>query len=163
MALPEHITNANNTILPEELLVAMGCTEPRSIPYAAAIVRRALGKIPERMMVELSGNIIKNVKSVIVPATGGLHGIEAAVAAGVVAGAPEKKLEVLSVLQERDRHSIVKFMDQCAYAVTEMNSIHPFDMRLTGYAGTDFVSVRIQKNHTNVIRVEHNGKDITTQ
>ena len=163
MALPEQITNAYKTILREELLVAMGCTEPISIAYAAAIVRRALGKIPERMMVELSGNIIKNVKSVIVPATGGLHGIEAAVAAGVVAGAPEKKLEVLSVLQERDRHSIVKFMDQCAYAVTEMNSIHPFDMRLTGYAGTDFVSVRIQKNHTNVIRVEHNGKDITTQ
>ena len=163
MALPEQITNAYKTILREELLVAMGCTEPISIAYAAAIVRRALGKIPERMMVELSGNIIKNVKSVIVPATGGLHGIEAAVAAGVVAGAPEKKLEVLSVLQEHDRNSIVKFMDQCAYAVTEMNSIHPFDMRLTGYAGTDFVSVRIQKNHTNVTRVEHNGKDITTQ
>ena len=163
MALPEQITTAYKTILREELLVAMGCTEPISIAYAAAIVRRALAKIPERMMVELSGNIIKNVKSVIVPATGGLHGIEAAVAAGVVAGAPEKKLEVLSVLHENDRNSIVKFMDQCAFAVTEMNTIHPFDLRLTGYAGTDYVSVRIQKNHTNVIRVEHNGKDITTQ
>ena len=163
MALPEKIISAYKTILQEELLVAMGCTEPISIAYAAAIVRRALGKIPERMMVELSGNIIKNVKSVIVPATGGLHGIEAAVAAGTVAGAPEKKLEVLSVLQENDRNSILKFMDSCAFAVTEMNTIHPFDMRLTGYAGTDYVSVRIQKNHTNVIRVEHNGKDITTQ
>ena len=163
MALPEQIINAYKTILREELLVAMGCTEPISIAYAAAIVRRALGKIPERMMVELSGNIIKNVKSVIVPATGGLHGIEAAVAAGVVAGAPEKKLEVLSVLREHDRNSIVKFMDQCAFGLTEMNTIHPFDLRLTGYAGTDYVSVRIQKNHTNVIRVEHNGKDITTQ
>ena len=163
MALPEQIITAYKTILREELLVAMGCTEPISIAYAAAIVRRALGKIPERMMVELSGNIIKNVKSVIVPATGGLHGIEAAVAAGVVAGAPEKKLEVLSILGENDRLSIEKFMDECAYAVTEMNSIHPFDMRLTGYAGTDYVSVRIQKNHTNVVRVEQNGRDITTQ
>ena len=163
MAIPEQITTAYKTILREELLVAMGCTEPISIAYAAAIVRRAMGKLPERMMVELSGNIIKNVKSVIVPATGGLHGIEAAVSAGIVAGAPEKKLEVLSVLREKDRNSIVAFMDQCAFAVTEMNTIHPFDLRLTGYAGTDFVSVRIQKNHTNVIRVEHNGKDITVQ
>ena len=163
MALPEHIISAYKTILQEELLVAMGCTEPISIAYAAAIVRKALGKVPERMMVELSGNIIKNVKSVIVPATGGLHGIEAAVSAGIIAGAPEKKLEVLSVLQEYDRQLISGFMNDCAFAVTEMNTIHPFDLRLTGYAGTDYVSVRIQKNHTNVIRVEHNGKDITVQ
>ena len=163
MALPEQIVSAYKTILREELLVAMGCTEPISIAYAAAIVRRALGKIPERMLAELSGNIIKNVKSVIVPATGGLHGIEAAIAAGVVAGAPEKKLEVLSVLAENDRNHILKFMDDCAFAVTEMNTIHPFDMRISGYAGTDYVSVRIQKNHTNVIRVECNGKDITAQ
>ena len=163
MALPEQIIHAYKTILQEELLVAMGCTEPISIAYAAAIVRRSLGAYPERMMAELSGNIIKNVKSVIVPATGGLHGIEAAIAAGIIAGAPEKKLEVLSVLNEQDQNSISKFMENCAFAVTEMNSIHPFDMRLTGYAGKDFASVRIQKNHTNVIRVELNGKDITAQ
>ena len=163
MALPEQIIHAYKTILQEELLVAMGCTEPISIAYAAAIVRRSLGAYPERMMAELSGNIIKNVKSVIVPATGGLHGIEAAIAAGIIAGAPEKKLEVLSVLNDQDQNSISKFMENCAFAVTEMNSIHPFDMRLTGYAGKDFASVRIQKNHTNVIRVELNGKDITAQ
>ncbi len=163
MALPVQIVEAYHTILKEELLVAMGCTEPISIAYAAAIVRKSLAKIPERMMVELSGNIIKNVKSVIVPASGGLHGIEAAVAAGVVAAVPEKKLEVLSVLTPADQKKILSFLDNCAFAVTEMNSIHAFDMRITGYAGTDYVSVRIQKNHTNVIRVEHNGEDITTE
>ncbi len=163
MSLPESVIAAYNSILREELLVAMGCTEPISIAYASAIVRKALSKVPERMMVELSGNIIKNVKSVIVPASGGLHGIEAAVAAGVVAAVPEKKLEVLSVLTPADQKRILSFLETCAFAVMEMNSIHAFDMRLTGYAGTDYVSVRIQKNHTNVIRVEHNGQDITEE
>lgn len=163
MSLPEYIIRDYKAILREELLVAMGCTEPISIAYAAAIMRKALGNRPERIMVELSGNIIKNVKSVIVPATGGQHGIEAAVAAGVIAAAPEKKLEVLAVLTEADQAQITAFLDRCAFAVTEMDTIHPFDMRLTGYAGVDFVTVRIQKNHTNVVRVEHNGVDITQQ
>ncbi|MBR2888992.1 MAG: serine dehydratase subunit alpha family protein [Oscillospiraceae bacterium] len=163
MALPEQIINAYKAILREELLVAMGCTEPISIAYAAAIVRKAMGAKPERMMVELSGNIIKNVKSVIVPATGGLHGIEAAVSAGIIAAAPERKLEVLSALDAGDQNRILSFMEDCAFSVTEMHTIHPFDLRITGYAGTDFVSVRIQKNHTNVVRVEHNGIDITQQ
>ena len=163
MALSEKIIQDYKTILREELLVAMGCTEPISIAYAAAILRRAMGVRPERIMAELSGNIIKNVKSVIVPATGGLHGIEAAIAAGVIAGAPEKKLEVLSVLGTDAKAEISAYMDTCAFAVMELSSIHTFDMRLTGYAGTDYVTVRIQKNHTNVIRVEHNGVDITLQ
>ena len=161
MALPEQITSAYKTILREELLVAMGCTEPISIAYAAAILRKALGGIPERIMAELSGNIIKNVKSVIVPATGGLHGIEAAIAAGIVAAVPEKKLEVLSVLTPADRKRIADYCGKCVFAVTEMDTIHPFDLRLTGYCGVEFASVRIQKNHTNVIQVLRNGKDIT--
>ena len=163
MALPEQIVNSYKAILREELLVAMGCTEPISIAYASAIVRKAMGIQPERITVELSGNIIKNVKSVIVPATGGLRGIEAAVSAGIIAGAPERKLEVLSVLQTKDQNCILSFMEDCAFCVTEMNTIHPFDLRITGYAGTDYVSVRIQKNHTNVVRVEHNTVDITLQ
>ena len=161
MALPESIVTAYKTILQEELLVAMGCTEPISIAYAAAILRKALGCIPERIAAELSGNIIKNVKSVIVPATGGLHGIEAAISAGIIAAVPEKKLEVLSVLTPEDRKRISGYCEKCVFAVTEMDTIHPFDLRLTGYAGTEFASVRIQKNHTNVIQVLRNGKDIT--
>ena len=108
MPLSQQTIQDYKTILTEELLVAMGCTEPISIAYAAAILRKALGAEPGCIHAQLSGNIIKNVKSVIVPATGGLHGIEAAISAGIVAAAPEKKLEVLSVLtseKQKNHHS----------------------------------------------------------
>ena len=162
MPLPIEIINAYNTILEEELLVAMGCTEPISIAYAAAILRKALGKQPQTLRVMLSGNIIKNVKSVIVPATGGLHGIEAAAAAGLVAAAPEKKLEVLSVLTAQDHPAIAAICNEGSITVDELDTIHPFDLCLEGAAGEDRVVVRIQKNHTNVVLVSYNGEDITT-
>ena len=92
-------------ILKEELLPAMGCTEPIAIAYCAAIARKYLGELPDRILVEASGNIIKNVKSVVVPNTGGLRGIPAATAAGVVAGDPEKQLQVFP--RSRKRRSAV--------------------------------------------------------
>lgn len=163
MSLPETIYQAYAQILKEELLVAMGCTEPIAIAYGASILRRSLGAVPERLRAQLSGNIIKNVKSVIVPATGGLHGIEAAISAGVIANAPEKTLEVLSALTEEDRSEIGLFRNTCPMELTELVSEFPFDMLLTGWAGEDAVSVRISKNHTNVTLVERNGEDITAQ
>ena len=87
-------------VLREELVPAMGCTEPIAIAYAAAKARETLGRLPERLLVEVSGNIIKNVKSVVVPHTGGLRGIPAAAAAGAVAGDAEAELEVLSGVTE---------------------------------------------------------------
>ena len=161
MPLSEQMIRDYQTILTEELLVAMGCTEPISIAYAAAILRKALGALPEKIYAELSGNIIKNVKSVIVPATGGLHGIEAAVSAGIIAAAPEKKLEVLSVLTADKQKEVAAYRKQCQFTVTEMDTIHPFDLRLTGVSGENEAVVRIQKNHTNVILVQSNGADIT--
>ena len=161
MPLSEQMIRDYQTILTEELLVAMGCTEPISIAYAAAILRKALGALPEKIYAELSGNIIKNVKSVIVPATGGLHGIEAAVSAGIIAAAPEKKLEVLSVLTAEKQKEVAAYRKQCQFTVTEMDTIHPFDLRLTGVSGENEAVVRIQKNHTNVIFVQSNGADIT--
>ena len=161
MPLSEQMIRDYQTILTEELLVAMGCTEPISIAYAAAILRKALGALPEKIYAELSGNIIKNVKSVIVPATGGLHGIEAAVSAGMIAAAPEKKLEVLSVLTAEKQKEVAAYRKQCQFTVTEMDTIHPFDLRLTGVSGENEAVVRIQKNHTNVILVQSNGADIT--
>ena len=82
MSLDALVSATYTAILEEELVPAMGCTEPIAIAYAASILRHALGEEPTVLRVGLSGNIIKNVKSVIVPATGGMHGIEAAVAAG---------------------------------------------------------------------------------
>ena len=93
-------------ILREELVPAMGCTEPIAIAYGAAKAREVLGCLPESIRVEASGNIIKNVKSVVVPNTGGLKGIEAAAAAGAVAGDAGKILEVISQVTE-DRKSVV--------------------------------------------------------
>ena len=89
-------------ILKEELVPAMGCTEPIAIAYAAAVARQTLGALAERMEVEASGNIIKNVKSVFVPNTGGLRGIPAAAAAGMAAGNPALELEVLSQIEEAE-------------------------------------------------------------
>ncbi len=154
-------SNAYTAILKEELLVAMGCTEPIAIAYAAAIVRRTLGRQPDSIQALLSGNIIKNVKSVIVPATGGLHGIEAAISAGIVAACPEKQLEVLTALKGEDQQAISDFLHRCSFHMEEMDTPHPFDLELTGICGQDRVTVRITGNHTNVTKVLKNEEDLT--
>lgn len=161
MPLTIEKSEAYVAILKEELLVAMGCTEPIAIAYAASILRSVLGKDPEIIEAKLSGNIIKNVKSVIVPATGGLHGIEAAIAAGVVAACPERQLEVLSVLSKEDQGKIAGFLRACRISVQEMESEHTFDLELTAWAGVDVSGVRISGNHTNVISVKKNNEDVT--
>ena len=161
MSLPAQIIEGYTAILKEELLVAMGCTEPISIAYAASIIRASLTQMPQKIEAQLSGNIIKNVKSVIVPATGGLCGIEAAVAAGLVANAPEKELEVLAGMTKDDQQAVRDVLDLCQIDVQEMDSIHAFDMRLTGFADGHEASVQITKNHTNVVQVLLDGEDIT--
>ncbi len=161
MTLPASVTKAYCDILKEEMLVAMGCTEPIAIAYAAAILRKHLGQRPQSIHASLSGNIIKNVKSVIVPATGGLHGIEAAIAAGLVANAPEKRLEVLTALKPEDTSAIAACLQSCVFRLQEMDSVYPFDLQLTGRGGDDLVTVRICGNHTNVVKVEKNGSDLT--
>lgn len=163
MPLQQPVIQSYIDILHEELLTAMGCTEPIAIAYAASILRKTLGKKPTQIKAKLSGNIIKNVKSVIVPATGGLRGIEAAVAAGVIAGRPEKMLEVLSVLTPEDKNAINAYLAECAITVTEMETIHPFDLQLSGMAAGDTAAVHICKNHTNVVSVTCNDTDVTAQ
>jgi len=161
MLLSKEIHKAYTAILREELLVAMGCTEPIAIAYAASILHSALETVPQSIEARLSGNIIKNVKSVIVPATGGLHGIEAAISAGIIANAPEKKLEVLTALTPRDRQSVADFLKDCRFAVSEMESPYTFDLVLRGRAGERTASVRIAGNHTNVVSVTRDGDDVT--
>lgn len=161
MMLPEAVARAYNDILKEELLVAMGCTEPIAIAYAASILRKALGCEPESVQAKLSGNIIKNVKSVIVPATGGLHGIESAIAAGIAANAPEKELEVLTVLKPGDQDAIRGILGRCSITVEEMASEHTFDLQLIGRAKGITATVRICKNHTNVVLVLRDETDLT--
>lgn len=163
MSLSENITLAYTAILQEELLVAMGCTEPIAIAYAASILRKTLGAEPHTVNARLSGNIIKNVKSVIVPATGGLHGIEAAVAAGVISASPEKRLEVLAALKPADQVRIKAFLDSCKFAVSEMESGNTLDLELTATANGQTAAVCISGNHTNVVHVSKNDEDRTAE
>ena len=165
MSLPLHIVEAYSTILREELVPAMGCTEPIAIAYASAILRHALGTDPEALQVKLSGNIIKNVKSVIVPATDGMHGIEAAVAAGIVAGCPDRKLEVLCALKPADTDRIREFLATTTPTISELETKHPFELVMTGEAAVAgkhrAVTVHLIDRHTNVVSVTRDGEDLT--
>ena len=102
MSLDQNTIALYTKFLHEELVPAMGCTEPIAIAYGAAYARKVLGKPAERYEVECSGNIIKNVKAVTVPQTGGLKGIEAAVLAGAIGGDADRELEVLSTVNQAD-------------------------------------------------------------
>ena len=124
-------------ILKEELIPAMGCTEPIAMAYAAAKARAVLGNMPEKIDIVISGNIIKNVKSVIVPNTGGLKGITAAIAAGVAVGNADKQLEVLADVKQEDIPKIAEFMNSCRMTVMKSQSDKLLDIDLHLYAGSD--------------------------
>lgn len=149
--------NAYIQILEEELVPAMGCTEPIAIAYGAAKGREVLGALPDQVVVEASGNIIKNVKSVVVPNTGGLHGIEAAAAAGVVAGKPELLLEVISQVTPEQQEEMRVYLTEHPVRVEFLDGDLVFDIRITLKKGADTAVVRIANYHTNIVRVEHNG------
>lgn len=144
-------------ILREELIPAMGCTEPIAMAYAAAKARQVLGEMPDKIDIVISGNIIKNVKSVVVPNTGGLKGITAAVAAGVTVGDADRQLEVLADVREEDIHLIREFMDSCPMTVMKSQSPKLLDIDLRLYKGTDCVRLRIADYHTNIVLIEKNG------
>lgn len=159
--ITQTIHKTYEAILTEELVAAMGCTEPIAIAYAASIVRDALGCDPTDITASFSGNIIKNVKSVIVPATGGKHGIESAIAAGIVSARPDKRLEVLTALTSDAPKQIDELIKKTKITVDEMNSSCTFDLHIIGECGTSRASVRISGAHTNVTEVILNGEDIT--
>ncbi len=146
------------SILKEELLPAMGCTEPISLAYAAALARSALGAVPERVEITVSGNILKNVKSVIVPNTGGLKGVTAAAAAGIVAGKADKKLQVLSEVTEEQKAEIKSYLSSTPFTVNKARSECVFDIGVKVFSGSDAAFVRIEGHHTNVVTVEKNGE-----
>lgn len=159
--LSENIKITYEEILREELMLAMGCTEPIAIAYASAILADALGEGASEICASLSGNIIKNVKSVIVPATNGRHGIEVAIAAGSVSARPELKLEVLTSLPADSGAAIDRFLSECKITIEEIPSSCTFDLILNGKSEQGEATVRITGAHTNVVRVERDGVDIT--
>ena len=145
-------------ILEEELIPAMGCTEPIAIALAAAKARETLGSMPLACRVEVSGNIIKNVKAVTVPNTGGLKGIEAAAAAGIVAGKAELELEVLSQVTAEEIAAMAEFLKDCEMTVVPALGDRVFYIRVTAEGGGHSASCEIVDYHTNITCIQKDGK-----
>ena len=161
MALTNEKRTAYANILKEELIPAMGCTEPIAIAYAASIISHALGAYPNEIKIGLSGNIIKNVKSVIVPKTGGMHGINSAICAGIISASPQKKLEVLSVIMSEDVSKIRDFQNTASIEIYEIDDSQPFEIYIEGFLGSSSASAHLCKRHTNLVSAYLNGQDIT--
>lgn len=158
--MEKEVYKGHLNILKEELLPAMGCTEPISLAYAAALARKTLGVLPSRVEIAVSGNILKNVKSVIVPSSGGLKGVAAAAAVGIYAGDPDKKLEVLSVVTADQHQGIRDFLSNTEFTVSKSTSGCVFDISVAVYDESNCASVRIEGHHTNVVSVCYNGTEI---
>ena len=145
-------------ILREELRPAMGCTEPIALAYAGARGRQLLGALPEKVTAYVSGSIIKNVKSVIVPNTGRLHGIAPAICAGIVAGAADRELQVISQVSDEQRQALRDYLAATPVEIFQAESELSFDIELLMYRGADFTRIRIVNHHTNVVYLEKNGE-----
>ena len=145
-------------ILKRELVCAMGCTEPVALAYCAAKARSVLGELPDRITVEASGNIIKNVKSVIVPGTGGRSGIEAAAAVGVLGGDENAQLQVIANVTDDVREKLGDYLEKTDIKVSALESDALLDMIVTVSRGDSSAKVRIANEHTNIVLIEKDGK-----
>ena len=147
-------------ILKEELVMAMGCTEPIAISYACAKATQVLDHLPDRIVVKASGSIIKNVKSVIVPHTNGLKGIEVAAAAGALYGDADAKLEVLSRATREQIEELPECVQNTNITVQHIEQGHVFDLEIHVYYEQEHASVRIVDTHTNIVQIEKNWQVI---
>lgn len=147
-------------ILEEELKPAMGCTEPIALAYAAAMARKVLGEMPDKVVIGASGSIIKNVKSVIVPNTDHLKGIPAAAAAGIVAGDPDKELEVIASVTPEQIAGMREFLANTDISVEYVDNGLTFEIVVTLYKGESYSRVRIVNYHTNIVLIEKNGEKL---
>lgn len=156
--MEKEIYSAYVRLLEQELVPAMGCTEPIAVAYAAAVAAQQVDGLPERVVIAVSSNIIKNVKSVIVPNTGGLHGLEAAAAAGIIAGDPEKKLLVIAQVTEAQKDRIAAYLKEAEFAVEESQSGSLFDIDITVERAGHKGHCRICGAHTNIVRIDCDGR-----
>lgn len=147
-------------ILNEELVPAMGCTEPIALAYAAAKAREVLGELPDRVEIGASGSIIKNVKSVIVPNTNHLKGIPAAATAGIIAGKAEKELEVIAEVSEEETVRMAEYLKTVPISVEHIDNGVTFDIIVLVKKGNSYAKVRIANYHTNIVLVEKDGKKL---
>ena len=145
-------------IMHRELVPAMGCTEPIAVAFCAAKARAELGSMPESVHIQASGNIIKNVKSVIVPHTNGLRGLESAAAVGILYGDADKRFEVISAVTHEQELALAEKMKAIDFKISPLNSDHLLDLIVTVCSGDNCVSVHIEDEHTNITEIIHNGK-----
>ncbi len=155
--MTEQIYKTYLQILHEELVPAMGCTEPIAIAYAAALAKKALGVLPQKVKVSASANIIKNVKSVVVPNTGGQRGIAVAAAAGIVAGDAEKQLQVLSCVREEQYSDIHNFIENTEFEIVQSDKPYIFDIQVELWADGHHAFAEISGHHTNVTELSVDG------
>lgn len=155
--LDKAIEDSFIAILEEELIPAMGCTEPIALAYAAARAREVLGCEPESIVAKCSGNIIKNVRCVSIPNSGGMIGIEAACALGALSGDADKCMEVLEAVDDAGRAAAKKYVEQERCRVEFLDSEIPlhFVIELQGGEGSAMVEVR--HSHTNIVKIRKNG------
>ncbi|MGM9562906.1 MAG: serine dehydratase subunit alpha family protein [Faecousia sp.] len=156
--LKENVMHDYIAILSEELVPATGCTEPIAIAYCAATVKKLLGKLPERVTATVSGNILKNVKSVVVPNTGGRKGIRPAIAAGMVAGDPDRDLQVIANLPPEALTALDDFLRTVDIDVICGESPCKLDIDIQAVAGSHSARVRITNHHTNIVHMERDGQ-----
>lgn len=145
-------------ILARELVPAMGCTEPIAVAFCAAKARETLGRIPSYVNIQASGNIIKNVKSVVVPHTNGLKGLEAAAAVGIFFGDAERELEVISSVNEEQEKALTEKMRALNITVSPLDSEHILDLVITVGDENGSASVHIEDEHTNVVEIISGGR-----
>ena len=155
--MDQHVYNEYLAILREEIVPALGCTEPIAIAYASAKARSVLGCLPEHITVKCSGNIIKNVKAVIVPTTGDMKGIETSAVLGAVGGNPDKKLEVLVGVTEEDLALTRELLKKKICSVELIEGVSSLQIIVEMTAGNESSLVEIAFSHTNIVCIEHNG------
>ncbi len=150
-------------ILREELIPAMGCTEPAAIALACAKAREALGATPERVQIAVSGNIMKNARSVVVPGTGGLRGVQAAAAAGALLCDPAHGLETLARMPSDAGARIAEYLRQGRVTVSIADCETAFYLDIDVFSGEDSARVCVRETHTGVTLIERNGAAVFSE
>ena len=145
-------------ILKRELVCAQGCTEPIAIAYCAAVARSVLGQLPERVEIEASGNIIKNVKSVVVPGTNGGRGIAVAAAIGILGGDETALLEVIKTVPQQARDRLPAYLGSTPITLIPVERGVVLDIGVNVYKAGSYAKVRIANEHTNIVLMEKDGE-----
>lgn len=158
MALTKEKENLYIQILKEELVPALGCTEPIAVAFTAATLKKMIGEMPDKLIIESSGNIIKNAKSVIVPNSGGMKGMTAAAAIGLTGGDCEKELEVLSGVTDADIEAAKTFLSEAEVELKILDTPALLHLKMTAYKGKDCYEAELIHQHTNISLLKKNGE-----